>query len=60
MEKLNSDLFNKFENDKIDQMNNILGGSREEPVETPPGELNGTCYSRDVVWENGTVYYPCD
>jgi hypothetical protein len=54
-EKLSNDLFKKFEKEQIKQMNNVLGGGGDEPVQTPaPG------YCRDVRFENGNeVWYPC-
>ncbi len=56
MENLSNDLFKNLEADKIEQMNNILGGGGAGSVKTPSPEPG---YSHDVLFENGNeVWYP--
>lgn len=57
MEKINSDLFKKFENDKICNLSGITGGER---IDTLAGYLaNGWCYESDITHSDCgcTSYY---
>ncbi len=59
MEKINSDLFKKFENDVVFNMTNIRGGVGV-PIDTPAGTwCDGWCWESDVEQSDCgcTAYY---